>query len=207
MPRKPSQLSNAALPSGSREHGWLKRDIDRVLISEAKLKRRVKAMASQISRDYRGQKLTLVAVLKGSVVFLADLLRALDVTCVVDFMAVSSYAGTESSGVVRLTMDLRESPAGKNILLVEDIVDTGLTLAYLQESLFARRVKSLKICALMDKPVCHRVPVQLDYCGFEIPNEFVVGYGLDYRERYRNLPYVGVLKPGVYAEDVSIGKK
>ncbi len=199
-------MTEASLPAGSRKHGWLKRDIARVLISETALKRRVKAMAGQISRDYRGQKLTLVAVLKGSVVFLADLLRAMDVACVVDFMAVSSYSGTESSGVVRLTMDLRESPAGKNILLVEDIVDTGLTLAYLQESLFARRVKSLKVCALMDKPACHRAPVSLDYCGFEIPNEFVVGYGLDYRERYRNLPYVGVLKPGVYAADGSVGK-
>lgn len=206
MPRRPVRPIDPSLPAGARRHGWLKRDIARVLVPEAAIRRRVKSLADRISRDYAGQRLTLVAVLKGSVVFLADLLRGLDIACTVDFMAVSSYAGTESSGVVRLTMDLRESPAGKNILLVEDIVDTGLTLAYLQESLFARRLKSLKVCALMDKPECHRVPVSLDYCGFKIPNEFVVGYGLDYKERYRNLPYIGVLRPAVYAGDAALSK-
>lgn len=175
-----------------------KRDTARVLLSEAALRRRVKAIGRQISKDYAGQKVILVSILKGSVVFLADLMRAIKVPCAVDFMAVSSYVGSESSGVVRVTMDLRESPEGKNIILVEDIVDTGLTLAYLKDLMKARSVKSLKICALLDKPECHRVPVSLDYLGFTIPNEFVVGYGLDYAERYRSLPHIAVLKRSVY---------
>ena len=170
-------------------------DIQRVLLSEQDLRRRVKALGEEISRDYAGQKLILVSVLKGSVVFLADLIRVLREPCSVDFMAVSSYAGTKSSGVVRMTMDLRENPAGKNLLLVEDVVDTGLTLNYLIDSLKARRVGSLKVCALLDKPDCRRVPVSVDYVGFTLPNEFVVGYGLDYQEKYRGLPYIGVLKP------------
>jgi hypoxanthine phosphoribosyltransferase len=175
-----------------------RKDTARVLISETALRRRVKALGRQISRDYAGQKVILVSVLKGSVVFLADLMRAIKTPCAVDFMAVSSYVGSESSGVVRVTMDLRESPEGKNVILVEDIVDTGLTLAYLKDLMRARSVRSLKICALLDKPECHRAPVSLDYLGFSIPNEFVVGYGLDYAERYRNLPHIAVLKRSVY---------
>src|SRR5688572_22691735 len=150
-----------------------KKDIARVLVSETALRRRVKALGEQISNDFQGQKVILVSVLKGSVVFLADLMRALQVPCAVDFMAVSSYIGSESSGVVRVTMDLRESPEGKNIILVEDIVDTGLTLNYLKGLLRARNVRTLKVCSLLDKPDCHRVPVSLDYLGFTIPNEFV----------------------------------
>jgi hypoxanthine phosphoribosyltransferase len=192
------ERAEALLP-GQRTHGWLKRDIARVLLSEQALRNRVRELGRRISKDFRGKKVVLVSILKGSVVFLSDLLRSLEIPCAVDFMAVSSYVGSESSGVVRVTMDLRESPEGKNIILVEDIIDTGLTLNYLKESLLARRVRTLKVCALLDKPECHRVPVELDYLGFSIPNEFVVGYGLDYAERYRGLPYVGVLKPAVYA--------
>jgi len=183
---------------GPRFHGWPKRDIERVLVSETAIKRCVRRLGEQISRDYEGQKIILVSVLKGSVVFMADLLREINIPCAVDFMAVSSYVGSETSGVVRVTMDLRESPEGKNIILVEDIVDTGLTLAYLKKNLLTRRVKSLRVCALLDKPDCHRVPVSLNYMGFSIPNEFVVGYGLDYAERYRSLPHIAVLKREVY---------
>jgi hypoxanthine phosphoribosyltransferase len=191
-----SSSGNGAKPPQA--HGWPKADIARTLVSELSIRRRVTELGKMVSRDFQGQKVTLVSILKGSVVFLADLLRAVDIPCAVDFMAVSSYVGSESSGVVRVTMDLRESPEGKNLILVEDIVDTGLTLAYLREILLARNVKSLKVCALLDKPDCHRVPVQLDYLGFTIPNEFVVGYGLDYAERYRSLPYIGVLDRAVY---------
>jgi hypoxanthine phosphoribosyltransferase len=175
-------------------------DVARVLLTEAALRRKVKQLARRISRDYRGKDLLLACVLKGSVVFLADLLRAVDIPCAVDFIAVSSYAGTQSTGVVRLALDLRQNPAGRHVLLVEDIVDTGLTLSYLKDALTARRVASLKVCALLDKSMGRKVPVKVDYLGFRIPNEFVVGYGLDYRERYRGLPYIGVLKPGAVRE-------
>lgn len=174
-------------------------DILEVLLTEEQIARKVKELGERISRDYKGKEVTLISVLKGSVVFLADLCRHLQVTHRVDFMAVSSYGGeTESSGVVRLIMDLRESPEGRNILIVEDLVDTGLTLNYLRENLMTRKPSSLKICTLLDKPQNRRVEVTVDYKGFDIPNKFVVGYGLDYKELYRNLPYVGVLKPGVY---------
>jgi hypoxanthine phosphoribosyltransferase len=178
------------------------KDIQRVLISESAIKRRVKALGERISRDYVGQKVIVVSVLKGSVIFLADLLRRIVVPCSLDFMAVSSYAGVKSTGAVRMLMDLRENPKGKNIILVEDIVDSGLTLAFLRESLLARDVASLKVCALLDKPDCHRVPVSLDYLGFSVPDEFVVGYGLDFTEQYRELPYIGVLKKAVYRRKV-----
>jgi hypoxanthine phosphoribosyltransferase len=191
----------ARSPRGPLTHGWPKRDVARVLVSDTAIRRKVRQLGQQISRDYKGRKIILVSILKGSVVFLADLLRSIEVPCAVDFMAVSSYVGSETSGVVRVTMDLRETPEGKNIILVEDIVDTGLTLAYLKNSLLARGVRSLKVCALLDKPECHRVPVRLDYLGFSIPNEFVVGYGLDYDERYRSLPYIGVLDRAVYSSE------
>lgn len=188
--------SNRQTPPKSGNH-VLRRDIRRVLISAARIQRRTRQLAAQIGRDYAGQDLTLVSILKGSVVFLSDLIRFLPMKCSVDFMAVSSYGGaTESSGVVRLVMDLRESPEGKNLLLVEDLVDTGLTLEYILRNLRTRGPRSVRVCALLDKPANRKVPVQIDYTGFRIPNEFVVGYGMDYQERYRNLPYVGVLKTG-----------
>ena len=170
-------------------------DIEKILLTPAQIQRGVKRLARAIEADFQGRDLVLVSILKGSVVFLSDLLRHLELPCTVDFMSVASYgAGAESSGVVRLIMDLRESPEGKDLLLVEDILDTGLTVQYLLENLSTRRPRSVKVCAFLDKAVNRRVPVRADYRCFEIPNDFVVGYGLDYAEKYRNLPYVGVLR-------------
>jgi hypoxanthine phosphoribosyltransferase len=171
-------------------------DIARVLLDAPALAARIQELGRQISRDYAGKRLMVVGVLKGSVPFLADLLRALDpaVDAVVDFVAVSSYAGTSSTGTIRVLLDLRENPEGLDVLVVEDIVDTGLTLSSLTETLRARRPKSLEVCTLLDKPECRKTPFSPKYTGFKIPNEFVVGFGLDYNERYRQLPYVGVLR-------------
>ncbi|MGI6662243.1 MAG: hypoxanthine phosphoribosyltransferase [Bacillota bacterium] len=178
-----------------------------VLISQAELEKRIKELAQEINRDYEGKDLLLIGVLKGSFMFLADLLRYLDPKTAVDFMGTSSYgASTQSSGEVRITKDLEHSPAGRHVLLVEDIVDTGLTLRYLVDTLRARQPASLKICALLDKPARRRVRIGLDYYGFIIPNAFVVGYGLDYQERYRGLPYVGVLEETGEAESTA-GRK
>jgi hypoxanthine phosphoribosyltransferase len=169
-------------------------DISRILLDEPAIKARIKEMGRQISSDYAGRKLTLVGILKGSVVFLADLMREITIDCSVDFMCVSSYAGTGSTGMVRVLLDLRESAEGKDLLIVEDIIDTGLTLTALTENLRAHRPKSVEICALLDKPECRKVPIEAKYTGFKIKNEFVVGFGLDYNERYRHLPFVGVYK-------------
>ena len=169
-------------------------DIESVLIDEDKIQARVRELGAQISRDYRGRDLTLVGILKGGVVFLGDLLKSVTTDCSIDFMCLSSYSGKASTGVVRVLLDLRDSPEGKDLVVVEDIMDTGLTLSYLLENLETRKPRSLEVCALLDKPDCRKVPVKAKYVGFKIPNEFVVGYGLDYNERYRNLPYVGVLK-------------
>ncbi len=169
-------------------------DID-VLISQEEIRKRVKEMALEISRDYADKDLLMVGILKGSFVFLADLLRSLEGDAAVDFMGTVSYGvSTESSGEVRITKDLEQSVSGRHVLLVEDIVDTGLTLRYLLDTLKTRQPASLKVCALLDKPARRRTRVNLDYYGFIIPNVFVVGYRLDYGEKYRGLPYVGVLK-------------
>ncbi|HOL11975.1 MAG TPA: hypoxanthine phosphoribosyltransferase [Bacillota bacterium] len=166
-----------------------------VLISEDEIHKRVKEMALEVSRDYADKDLLMVGVLKGSFVFMADLLRCLECDAAVDFMGTVSYgASTESSGEVRITKDLEDSVSGRHVLLVEDIVDTGLTLRYLLDTLKTRQPASLKVCTLLDKPARRRTRVNLDYYGFIIPNVFVVGYGLDYGEKYRGLPYVGVLK-------------
>lgn len=166
------------------------------MLDEETLKTRIRELGVQITRDYTGKRLMVVGVLKGSVIFLADLLRAIgpEVDVEMDFVAVSSYAGTASTGAVRTLLDLRQSPEGKHLLLVEDIVDTGLTLTSLTETLRAHRPSSLEVCTLLDKPECRKTPFQPKYVGFKIPNEFVVGFGLDYDERYRQLPCVGVLK-------------
>lgn len=169
-------------------------DIERILLDEQRIQARIKELGKQISRDYAGRRLTLIGILKGSVVFLSDLMRAITSECAVDFMAVSSYSGVSSTGAVRLMLDLRESAEGKDLLIVEDVVDTGLTLHYLEETLRARNPSSLEICALLDKPQCRKTAVKAKYVGFEIPSEFVVGFGLDFNEKYRNLPFVGVLK-------------
>ena len=179
----------------------LLQDVARVLITERELQNRIAELGEQISQDYKGRPLLLVAVLKGSVMFLADLMRAIRIPHAIDFMATSSYGdAVESSGVVRILKDLDEPIEGKDVLLVEDIVDTGRTLDYLLRILEERRPRSLRVCTLLDKRERREIEVPIDYVGFEIPNEFVIGYGLDYAQLYRNLPFIGVLKPEVYQE-------
>ena len=168
--------------------------IAEALIEEEALHERVAELGAEISADYAGRDLLLVGVLKGAVFFMADLMRAIDVHCEVDFMAISSYgASTDSSGVVRILKDLDTAIEGRNVLVVEDIIDSGLTLSYLMRNLRARNPASLEVCALLTKPDRREIDVPVRYIGFEIPNRFVVGYGLDFAERYRNLRYVGVL--------------
>ena len=177
----------------------LEKDIEKVLFSEEQLKERVKELGAQITADYAGKTPLIASVLRGSYVFMADLTRAIDLPISVDFMAVSSYgAGTSSSGQVQILKDLSDRIDGRDLIIVEDILDSGNTLYYLLDVLRARRPASIRICALMDKPERRTKPITADYVGFTIPDAFIVGYGLDYAERYRNLPYVGVLKPSVY---------
>jgi hypoxanthine phosphoribosyltransferase len=172
----------------------LERGVAEVLLEEQALRARIAELGEEISADYAGRDLLLVGVLKGAVFFMADLMRALTIPCEVDFMAISSYgAASDSSGVVRILKDLDIPLAGRDVLVVEDIIDSGLTLSYLMRTLRAREPASLEVCALMTKPARREIDVPVRYIGFEIPNKFVIGYGLDYAERYRNLPYVGVL--------------
>lgn len=175
-------------------------DIEKVLLSEEDLKNIVERLGAQITEDYKGKNLVLVSVLKGSVLFMADLMRAIKLPCKIDFMAVSSYgSGTKTSGVVKIVKDLdSEIVCGNDLLIVEDILDSGVTLEYLMKILSARNPNSIKICTLLDKPERRKANVKADYAGAQIPDAFVVGYGLDYDEKYRNLPYVGALKPAVY---------
>lgn len=178
----------------------LKEDVAEVLITEEELQARIAELGKAISADYQSRDLLAVCILRGAVIFLSDLIRQIAVPHEIDFMAVSSYGGTstESSGVVRILMDLTTSIEGRDVLIVEDIVDTGLTLDYIIDNLKTRRPASLRTCALLNKHERRKVDVPLDYVGFDIPNKFVVGYGLDYDEKYRNLPFVGVLKPELY---------
>jgi hypoxanthine phosphoribosyltransferase len=170
-------------------------DVAEILITAEEIQAKTAELASQISADYEGQNLLLVCILKGGMVFLADLMRHLTIPHEIDFMAVSSYgASTESTGIVRILMDLETNIQGRNVLIVEDIIDTGRTLKYITENLKTRRPASLRICTLLNKPARRTIEIPLDYVGFEIPNKFVIGYGLDYAEIYRNLPFVGVLK-------------
>lgn len=174
-------------------------DVARVLISEESIQKRVRELGAQVSADYRDQDLLLLCILKGGIVFLTDLMRHIEIPHGIEFMAISSYgAATESSGIVRIVMDLETSILDRNVLIVEDIVDTGNTLAYVKSMLHTRGPRSLRVCTLLSKPERREVQVELDYVGFDIPNEFVVGYGLDYNERYRNLRFIGVLKPQLY---------
>ena len=176
-------------------------DLAEVLVTEAALTRRVAELGRQISSDYQGKELLLVGVLKGAVMFLVDLARQIRLPVELDFMAISSYgASTQSSGIVRILKDLDESVEGRHVLIVEDIVDSGLTLAYILRTLRARQPASLKVCGLLVKDGAQRTEAPVDYVGFEIPNRFVVGYGLDYAEAYRNLSYVAVLKPELYRD-------
>lgn len=178
----------------------MKQDIASVLISADDLQARIRTLGQQITEDYRSHgDLLLVGVLKGSVMFLVDLARSIDLPLAMDFMAISSYgASTQSSGVVRLVKDLETDIGGRHVLVVEDIIDSGLTIEYLTDQLQRRNPASLRICALLNKPDRRTSDVRIDYLGFDIPNEFAVGYGLDYAEKYRNLPFIGVLKEEVY---------
>ena len=175
-----------------------KKDILKVLASEEELRETVKRLGRQITEDYKDKNLLLVSILKGAIVFMSDLLREVKCDCVIDFMAVSSYSGNKTTGVVKFKKDLDINPEGKDILIVEDILESGITLNYLKGVLEDRNAASIKVCALLDKPGNRRVDIKADYSGIVIPDEFVVGYGLDYNENYRNLPYVGILRPEVY---------
>ena len=176
-------------------------DVGEVLVTEEQIQAKTRELGHRISRDYEGQDLLLVCVLKGAVSFLADLMREITIPHEIDFMAISSYgASTESSGVVRILKDLDTNIEGRNVLIVEDIVDTGRTLHYITQNLKTRSPKSVRICALLSKPSRREIEIPLDYVGFEIPNKFVIGYGLDFAEIYRSLPYIGVLKNEKYDE-------
>lgn len=178
----------------------MKEDVLRVLLSEDEIREKVRELGGKITADYKNSNLMLVTVLKGAVVFLADLMRQIDVPAEIDFMVVSSYgSGVKSSGVVKIVKDLDVPLAGKDILIVEDILDSGLTLSYIKELLESRGPRSIRIATLLDKPSHRKVDLQADYIGFSVPDEFVIGYGLDYDEKYRNLPYIGILKPEVYS--------
>ncbi len=179
--------------------GYADQAVLEVLQTEEALKARVAQLGADITRDYAGKAPVIISVLRGSYIFMADLTRCIDLPCTVDFMSVSSYGGgTSSSGQVKIIKDLSESIEGRDLIIVEDILDSGNTLYYLRDVLLARKPASVKICTLLDKPERREKPIQADYVGFEIPNAFVVGYGLDYAEAYRNLPYIGILKPQVY---------
>lgn len=174
-------------------------DLAEILLSKEEIAEKVSELGARISEDYKGKNLLLVGILKGSVVFMSDLMKQITIPTRIDFMSVSSYgAGVKSSGVVKIVKDLDIPIQGYDVLIVEDILDSGLTLHYIMELLKSRNPGSVKICTLLDKPYSRKVDVKTDYHGFDIPDKFVVGYGLDYAERYRNLPYVGVLKPEVY---------
>ncbi|WP_427339290.1 hypoxanthine phosphoribosyltransferase [Caloranaerobacter sp. DY30410] len=177
----------------------MKQDIRQILIETDELQKRIKELGQEITKDYKDKDLVVICVLKGAVMFMSDLCKNIDLPLSMDFMAVSSYgSSTQSSGVVRILKDLDSSIEDKDVLIVEDIIDTGLTLSYLVENLKSRGPRSVKICTLLNKPERRKTEVKVDYIGFTIPDEFVVGYGLDFNERYRNLPYICVLKEDVY---------
>lgn len=174
-------------------------DMEKVLLSAEEIQEKVKELGAQISKDYEGKNLMLISILKGSIVFMSDLMRAITIHCKIDFMAVSSYgSSTKTSGVVRILKDLDIPLENYDVLIVEDILDSGMTLDYITKILNERHPKSIKICTLLDKPSRRKIDIKADYVGFLVPDEFVVGYGLDYDERYRNVPFVGVLRPEIY---------
>jgi hypoxanthine phosphoribosyltransferase len=175
-------------------------DIAEILVSEEEIQAKVVELGRRISEDYEDKELLLIGLLRGAIVFLSDLMRAITIPVRLDFIGIQSYGVSTESGAVRLVMDLEADIAGRHVLVVEDIVDTGKTLSYLVENLKARQPASLQVCALLDKPDRRQVPIKVDYVGFEIPDKFVVGYGLDFAEGYRNLPFVGVLKEHLYRE-------
>lgn len=174
-------------------------DMEKIIITEVEIKKRVTELAQEISQDYADKRILVIGILKGATIFLADLVRHITIPTYFDFMAVSSYgASAKTSGAVRILKDLDRSIEDKHVIIVEDIVDTGLTLSYLLKTLHHRGPASIRVCTLLDKPERRTVPVKIDYNGFTIGNQFVAGYGLDYNERYRNLPYIAVLKPAIY---------
>ena len=174
-------------------------DVEKVLLSEDQLSQKIAELGEEISKDYQGKEIVAICVLKGAILFMADLARAVKVPMALDFMAVSSYGnGTSTSGTVRILKDLDNSIEGKHVLVVEDIIDSGVTLKYLLKNLKSRKPASIKLCTLLNKPERRRVEVDIDYCGFTVPDYFLVGYGLDYAEKYRNLPFIGILKPAIY---------
>ena len=178
----------------------MSQDIERVLLSEEQLRQRVRELGEEISKEYAGKEILMIGVLRGAVMFMADLARAITVPVMIDFMAVSSYGtSTSSSGIVRILKDLDEEVAGKHVLIVEDIIDSGLTLSYLVDNIKSRQPASVRICTLLNKPERRKVDLEVNYNGFVVPDEFVVGYGLDYAEKYRNVPFIGILKPAIYA--------
>ncbi len=177
----------------------MNKDIKKILISEEELENKVKALGAKITADYKNKDLLLVCVLKGAVIFVSDLMRTIDLPLDIDFMAISSYgSNTKSSGVVRILKDLNASIEGRHVLIVEDIIDSGLTLSYLVDNLKSRGPASVEICTILDKPDRRVADLEIKYTGFQVPDEFVVGYGLDYAEKYRNLPYIAVLKEEIY---------
>lgn len=174
-------------------------DVKEILYSEAALSERVNELAQEIQSDYTGKELLVIGVLKGASIFMGDLIRKIELPIQIDFIAASSYgSSTESSGVVKIVKDLDYSIEGKHVLIIEDIIDTGLTLKYLEENFLSRKPASLEICTLLDKPERRKVEIGVKYIGYKIPDEFIVGYGIDFAERYRNLPYIATLKPEVY---------
>jgi hypoxanthine phosphoribosyltransferase len=192
-------VAEVARPVGGSGSMSIHDDVEEILLDSSAVANRVAELGAQLSADYAGRTPVLVSVLKGALVFLADLMRAMDLPSSIDFMEVSSYgAATESSGQVRILKDLSKPIEGRDVIVVEDIIDTGLTLNYLLGYLADRQPATIKICCLLDKPARRLAEIDIDYIGFTIPDRFVIGYGLDYDERYRNLPYIGVLKPSVY---------
>ena len=176
----------------------MREDIASILLSEEQIHTRVRELGAEISRDYAGKEPLFVGVLKGCFIFMADLMRYVDIRCSMDFMAVSSYSGTSSTGAVKINKDLSQDIENRDVIIVEDILDSGVTLSYLTKYLQNRNPSSICIATLLDKPARRRADVQAKYVGFTVPDAFVVGYGLDYAEKYRNLPFIGILKPDIY---------
>ncbi|MDD6887087.1 MAG: hypoxanthine phosphoribosyltransferase [Candidatus Aphodomorpha sp.] len=179
----------------------MEQDIEEILLDKETIEKRVQELGAQLTKDYAGKEVVMIGILKGAVVFYADLARAMDIYMKMDFMGISSYGDAQkTSGIVRITKDIDSSITGKHVIIAEDIMDSGLTLSHLIRLLHERKPKSIRVCCLLDKPSRRECDLKPDYCGFTIPNKFVVGYGLDFQGQYRNLPYVGVLKPEVYGE-------
>jgi hypoxanthine phosphoribosyltransferase len=177
----------------------MREDIEGILLTEEQIHQRVGEMGKAISGDFVGKEVIFIGVLKGCFIFMADLMRCVTIPCMMDFMAVSSYgSGTVSTGAVKINKDLNEDIEGKHVIFVEDILDSGVTLSYLKKYLMVRKPASIHIATLLDKPSRRKADIKADYCGFQVPDSFVVGYGLDYAEKYRNLPYIGILKPAIY---------